>query len=335
MFLALYFSFQGFYQETNEKKSESMKIKIGTRGSKLALIQTKKVVASLQALQSDLDIEIVIIQTSGDWKPSQGETLLSAAAGGKGLFAKEIENALMDERIDIGVHSLKDIETFMPDTLRIDHMLPREDARDAFISHKAKTIEDLPQGAVVGTSSVRRGAFIKSYRPDLQIVPFRGNVDTRLKKLADGQVDATLLAVAGLDRMDLSDEITSYLEPETMLPAVCQGVIAMQIRRCDRAAADLLDQIHDEKTGITSTAERAVLEVLDGSCRTPIGSYAILDETNQMHLRGMVLSPDGRDTYFHEDTAPVKNNEEAREFGLKVGEVIKAMTPANYLKLYG
>jgi hydroxymethylbilane synthase len=284
-----------------------------------------------------LDIEISIIQTSGDWKPSHGETLLSAAAGGKGLFAKEIEMALMNEQIDVGVHSLKDIETFMPDNLCINHVLPREDARDAFISHKAKTIQDLPSNAVVGTSSVRRGAFIQSYRPDIKIVPFRGNVDTRLKKLDEGQVDATLLAAAGLERLGITDVITSYIEPETMLPAVCQGIIGMQIRKYDTAIIDLLNKIHDKKTSMIAKAERAVLKVLDGSCRTPIGSYAqwIDSKKTTMRLRAMVLSPDGQDIFKHEETTSISSDDEARAFGKKVGDTIKGMTPNNYLKVYG
>lgn len=314
-----------------------MKIKIGTRGSKLALVQARTVVEALKSVDNTLDIEICIIQTSGDWKPSHGETLLSAAAGGKGLFAKEIENALINEDIDIGVHSLKDIETFMPDSLRIDHVLPRDDARDAFISHKAKTIDDLPQNAVVGTSSVRRGAFIKSYRPDVKIVPFRGNVDTRLKKLSDGQVDATLLAVAGLDRLNIADVITNYLEPEVMLPAVCQGIIGLQIRKYDAALSDVLDKIHDKKTSMIAKAERAVLEILDGSCRTPIGSYAqwVDKDQTQMRLRGMVLSSDGQETYRHEGTMTITSDEQAEAFGHEIGTVIKDMAPDNYLRVYG
>lgn len=311
-----------------------MNIKIGTRGSKLALIQAQQVVEALRAANPDIDVEIVIIQTSGDWKPAHGETLLSAAAGGKGLFAKEIEMALTDGRIHIGVHSLKDVETFMPDNLSISHVLERDDPRDAFISHKAKTIDDLAQGAVIGTSSVRRAAIMLSKRPDLKIVPLRGNVDTRLQKLADGQVDATLLAVAGLARMGITDKITSYIEPESMLPAVCQGIIGLQIRKEDTQTAAILDQIHHRPTGMVAIAERAVLSVLDGSCRTPIGSFGEWVDGTTMRLRGLVSSPDGTESYSDEETATVQSNQDAYDLGLRVGHAIKDMTPKKYLQVY-
>lgn len=311
-----------------------MSIRIGTRGSKLALIQAQRVVDAIKAVQPDTDIEIVVIQTSGDWKPSHGETLLSAAAGGKGLFAKEIEMALMDGRINVGVHSLKDVETFMPDELSISHMLPRDDARDAFISHnhKYKSIESLPDGAVIGTSSVRRGAILLSMRPDLKIVPLRGNVDTRLEKLANGQVDATLLAVAGLSRMGITDKATDYIAPEKMLPAVCQGIIGLQIVATDHETSSILDKIHHTPTGLIAVAERALLSVLDGSCRSPIGSYAQWINDDEMELRGLVLSPDGQDTYADNETANVKTVQDAQALGVHVGTAIKNMTPQKYLQ---
>lgn len=310
-------------------------MKIGTRGSKLALIQTQSVVDALKEVHPELDIEIVVIQTSGDWKPSQGETLLSEAAGGKGLFAKEIEMALTDGRIDVGVHSLKDVPTYMPNGLEIYHVLERDDARDAFICHTASSLDELPEGAVVGTSSMRRGAIILARRPDLKIVPLRGNVDTRLRKLKDGQVDATILAAAGLHRLNLHDEITSYLEPEAMLPAVCQGVIAMEVRQDDTKTKSLLDSIHHASTGMLATAERAVLAVLDGSCRTPIGSYAQWTEGDQMRLRGLVAATDGHDIYRFEETAAVKDDKDAHALGLRVGKALKDMTPAKLLQVHG
>lgn len=310
-------------------------MKIGTRGSKLALIQTQQVVDAIKEKNPDTHVEIVVIQTSGDWKPSQGETLLSAAAGGKGLFAKEIEMALIEGRIDVGVHSLKDVETFMPKGLAIDHVLERADPRDAFISYKASSLDELPAGSVVGTSSVRRGAIILSRRPDLKIVPLRGNIDTRLQKLANGQVDATILAVAGMERMNITHEITGYLEPESMLPAVCQGILGLQIRVDDTDTRAVLDTIHHKKTGLVAIAERAQLAVLDGSCRTPIGSFAEWTGQDTLRLRGLVISPDGTNQYRHEETAIVQTDDDARALGTRVGHAIKAQTPQEYLKVHG
>lgn len=310
-------------------------MKIGTRGSKLALIQAQKIVDTIKWHHPDEEVEIVVIQTSGDWKPSHGETLLSEAEGGKGLFAKEIEMALMDERIDVGVHSLKDVPTFITKGLVLNHVIKREDARDAFISIKAHSLDELPEGAVVGTSSMRRKSIILSRRPDLKIVPLRGNVDTRLKKLKDGQVDATILAAAGLHRMGLNHEITSYIEPESMLPAVCQGIIGMEIRDGDTRTSSLLDKVHDKETGMVAIAERALLAVLDGSCRTPIGSYAQWVNAKTLRLRGIVVSSDGTMIYKAEETVAIHNNDDAHALGLRVGHAIKAKTPKEYLQVHG
>ena len=312
-------------------------MKIGTRGSKLALIQAQKVTDLLKAAHPDLSIELVVIQTSGDWRPTDGETLLSEAEGGKGLFAKEIEMALLDGRIDVGVHSLKDVPTFLPRGLSLSHVLEREDPRDAFISHKANSIDELPEGAVLGTSSMRRKAIMLARRPDLRVVPLRGNVDTRLQKLKDGQVDATLLAVSGLDRMGLSDKISSYIEPEGMLPAVCQGILGLEIREGDTETSQLLDAIHHEQTGLVAAAERSLLAVLDGSCRTPIGSYAqwIEGNDNTMRLRGLVAAPDGSELYQSEETAIIKTSADAHALGLRVGQALKKKTPKDYLQVQG
>ena len=310
-------------------------MKIGTRGSKLALIQAQKIVETIKWHHPDENVEIVVIQTSGDWQPSHGETLLSEADGGKGMFCKEIENALIDGRIDVAVHSMKDVPTFLPKGLSLKHMIKREDPRDAFISLKANSLDELPEGAVVGTSSVRRKSIILSRRPDLKIVPLRGNVDTRLSKLKDGQVDATILAAAGLHRMDLENEITSYIEPESMLPAVCQGIIGMEIREGDIRTDHLLNKIHDTETGMIATAERALLAVLDGSCRTPIGSYAQWMNAKTMRLRGIVVSEDGSEIYKAEETIEINNDDDAHALGLRVGQAIKAKTPKEHLQVHG
>tara|TARA_B100001750_G_scaffold236902_1_gene241358 strand:- start:1354 stop:2286 length:933 start_codon:yes stop_codon:yes gene_type:complete len=310
-------------------------MKIGTRGSKLALIQAQQLVDTLKAKNPGIDVEIVIIRTSGDWKPSDGETLLSEAAGGKGLFAKEIEMALLDRRIDVGVHSLKDVPTFLTPQLSLTHVLKGKDPRDAFVSDKAGSLDELPAGSVVGTSSMRRKAIVLSRRPDLQVVPLRGNVDTRLQKMRDGQVDALILAAAGLQRMNLEHEIASYLEPEAMLPAVCQGIIGMEIRVNDRDSAEILDTIHDYTTGMRASAERSMLAVLDGSCRTPIGSYGQWLDDTTMRLRGLVASPNGIEVYHAEETATVKTEEDAYALGLRVGKLLKQKTPQDYLQVHG
>jgi hydroxymethylbilane synthase len=212
--------------------------------------------------------------------------------------------------------------------------LERDDPRDAFISNIAKTVHDLPQNATVGTSSMRRASILLSHRPDLKIVPLRGNVDTRLQKLDDGQVDATILAAAGLHRMGLENRITSYLEIDDMLPAVCQGIIAMEIRENDTKTAAILDGIHDEKTGLLAAAERAALTVLDGSCRTPIGSYAQFIDGSNMQLRGLVASPDGADICAADETSHVDTMDDAVALGTRVGEIIKSKTPKQYLQVH-
>lgn len=313
----------------------TMGMKIGTRGSKLALIQTQKIIDALKAKNQGLEVEIVVIQTSGDWQPSHGETLLSEADGGKGLFAKEIETALLDGRIDAGMHSLKDVPTFLPTGLQVSHVMERDDSRDAFICHTAGSIDELPQGAVIGTSSVRRKAILLVRRPDLKIVPLRGNVDTRLKKLRDGQVDAAILAVAGLKRLGLEDEITSYIEPESMLPAVCQGIISIQTRKNDDKITSIIDTINHEPTRMIATAERALLAVLDGSCRTPIGSYAQWTGDNNMRLRGLVASTESIDMYQFEETIKIGSIDDAHALGLRVGQKLKAQLPDGYLLSHG
>lgn len=310
-------------------------LKIGTRGSKLALYQANLVADTLRAAHDDLDVEIVEINTSGDWKPSEGEIRLSEAAGGKGQFAKEIESALMDGRIDCGVHSMKDMPSFLPDGLVISHILPRGDARDAFLANDYKTLDDLPQGATVGTASLRRQAFVLSRRPDLNIVPFRGNVPTRIQKLRDGQVDATLLALAGLQRLELEHELSSIMSEDEMLPAAGQGAIGVEIRQGDSATKALLDVIHCRETGLRVAAERAALQVLDGSCHTPIGAYATL-ESHEMHLRVAVGRLDGQEMHMVEGRLTLNDDtdhcEQVYALGETLGQRLKDMIPPELLE---
>ena len=306
-------------------------IRIGTRGSRLALRQAGLVAEALNRAHPAVRHEIVTIRTSGDWKPEEGETRLSEAAGGKGLFAREIEAALSSSRIDCGVHSMKDMPSFLPDGLIIRHMLPREDARDAFLANDCMRLEDLKQGAVVGTSSLRRQAFLLAKRPDLQIVPLRGNVPTRIEKLRAGQVDATLLAIAGLMRLNLDHEAAAILMPADMLPAAGQGAIGIEIREDNTDLAKLLDGLHCRTTGMCVAAERAALQVLDGSCHTPIGAYAELNG-GTMTLTAAVASPDGREFFTERRESAVGSDAEAQRLGEAVGGVLKRTVPPRLLQ---
>ncbi len=279
-------------------------IRIGTRGSNLALAQVHELRDRLCAAHgmTHNDFEIVIIKTSGDM--IQDKALREF--GGKGLFTKEIEDALIAGDIDLAVHSMKDVPTVEPDPLEIVCLMPREDVRDAFISLKVARLTDLPEGAVVGTSSLRRQAQVKALRPDIEVITYRGNVETRLRKLEEGVADATLLAVAGLQRLGQSDKITAPVSPDEMLPAIAQGAIGIQIRKSDDERRELLAAIHDRPTHIRVTAERAFLAQLDGSCRTPIAGLAELDG-EQMRFRGQILLPDGSQAHATERSGPASD----------------------------
>ena len=264
--------------------------RIGSRGSPLALAQAHEVRSRLIEAQwfGAEAIEIQVIRTTGD--AIQDRPL--AALGGKGLFTKEIEQALLDRKIDIAVHSTKDMPTVLPVGLTLAACLPREDARDVFISRKAKTLVDLPRGAVVGTASLRRQAMVKRLRPDLVVVPMRGNVETRLRKVESDEIDATVLAFAGLKRLGLAGAATSVLDIDEFPPAVGQGAIGIETRDNDAVTRMRVNAINDVDTLVAITAERAFLAVLDGSCRTPIAGHArVVGDTVRFH--GLILKPDG------------------------------------------
>ena len=283
-------------------------IKIGTRGSKLALAQAYEVrdrLVAAHGITAD-SVEITVISTTGD--RVQDRPL--SEIGGKGLFTKEIEEALYDNSIDIAVHSMKDMPTALPPGLEIACLLPREDPRDAFLSPKAKDIISLAPGAVIGSASLRRAAQIKALRPDIEVVNFRGNVQTRLKKLLNGEVDATLLACAGLKRLGLERVITSRLETTDMLPAVAQGAIGIEIRSDDDKARALIAPLNDEATEICVAAERAFLTELDGSCQTPIAGHAVLDGQGGLTFHGMILKPDGSQSFSTQRSGDVAMAEE-------------------------
>ena len=279
---------------------------IGTRGSPLALAQAYETRVRLMAA-FDLPegaFEIVVIKTTGDDRSMIDADRPLKEIGNKGLFTKEIEEAMLDGRIDIAVHSMKDMPVAQPDGLVLDCYLPREDVRDAFVSLKEGGLAALPEGAVVGTSSLRRKAQLLNRRPDLKIVEFRGNVQTRLKKLGDGVADATFLAMAGLNRLNMTDVPRVAIEVEEMLPAVAQGAIGIERRVDDERAATMLAAIHHTPTGQRLAAERAFLAALDGSCETPIGGLAEL-QGDTLRLRGEILRIDGSQSLSDEVSGPI------------------------------
>lgn len=299
-------------------------LRIGTRGSPLALWQaheTQRRLAAAHGVPLEA-ITITVIKTTGD--AIQDRPL--AEVGGKGLFTKEIEQALFDETIDLAVHSAKDMETALPDGLVLTACLPREDVRDAFICAKAKTLAELPKGSKVGTASLRRGAMVKRLRPDIEVVSIRGNVDTRLRKISSGEVDATLLALAGLKRLGIADKAASVFDAETFLPAVGQGAVAIETRAGDSRTRELLAAIDCRDTRIALTAERAFLGALDGSCRTPIAGHATVDG-ERIALRGLIVKTDG--SVAHE-TSRAGTVSEAEALGADAGAELKARGGAGF-----
>ncbi|KAI8469226.1 MAG: porphobilinogen deaminase [Monoraphidium minutum] len=297
-------------------------VKIGTRGSPLALAQaymTRDLLkANFTELAEEGALEIVIIKTTGDKILNQP----LADIGGKGLFTKEIDDALLDGRIDIAVHSMKDVPTYLPEGTVLPCNLPREDVRDVFISPVAKDLSELPHGAVVGSASLRRQAQILSKYPHLKVVNFRGNVQTRLRKLQEGECSATLLALAGLKRLDMTQHITQILSTEDMLPAVSQGAIGIACRTDDGPMARYLAGLNHEDTRVAVVTERAFLMALDGSCRTPIAGYAQKGEDGKLHFRGLVAAPNGS-KIFETTRVGAFDAAEGARLGREAGEELK------------
>ena len=302
--------------------SPASPLKIGTRGSPLALAQaheTRDRLARAFALEPDA-FEIVVIKTTGDNRAMIDADRPLKEIGNKGLFTKEIEEALTAGSIDIAVHSMKDMPTVQPEGLLLDCYLPREDVRDAFVAPAVRAIADLAEGAVV-TSSLRRRAQLLNRRPDLQVVEFRGNVQTRLQKLENGIAMATFLAMAGLRRLGMSEQVPATpIEVEDMLPAVAQGAIGIERRSSDSTAAALLEAIHHAETGQRLAAERAFLAALDGSCETPITALAELSG-GTLRLRGEILRPDGSEALVDDQSAAM---EDGAELGRRMGEGLRA-----------
>lgn len=300
-------------------------IKIGTRGSPLALAQAEETRDRLVAAHPGLPPpEITVISTTGD----QVLDRPLSEIGGKGLFTKEIDEALLGGRIDVAVHSMKDVPTVLPAGTAIDCLLPREDPRDALFSNGARSLAELPAGTVVGTASLRRQALVLLARPDLSVVTFRGNVGTRLKKLRAGEVGATLLAMAGLRRLGMADAATAVLEPEEMLPAVAQGAIGIARRSDDARAAALLAPLACKDTEVRVVAERTCLAELDGSCRTPIAAFATLGEDGTIRLRALIAKPDGSHSLSAERTGPIAD---AERIGHEVGAELRGRAGPGYL----
>ncbi|MDQ0325539.1 hydroxymethylbilane synthase [Rhodopseudomonas julia] len=304
------------------------RLRIGTRGSGLALWQAHATRDALVATGIDeADIEIVVIKTSGD--RIQNRALLEA--GGKGLFTKEIEEALIDKSIDIAVHSAKDMPTRLPEGLTLAAYLPRADVRDAVISHHGGGLENLPEGARFGTASLRREALLRRARPDLEITLLRGNLPTRIQKVEDGELDATLLAYAGMCRLGVDSHATALLDPLEFPPACGQGAVVIECREDDAAMRDLLTKIGHAETASAVTCERAFLDTLDGSCRTPIAGWAQVNG-DKLSFRGLLLSPDGTEVL---EGSAEGSATDAEKIGRETGAEVRGRASAELLAKIG
>ena len=300
------------------------KLIVGSRRSKLALTQSQQFIDKLKKIDPDLDIEIKEIVTKGD----QIVDKQLSKVGGKGLFVKEIQNELFNKEIDMAIHSLKDVPSMIPDGLTLGCIPDREIPFDAYIAKNHIPLQELSEGSIVGTSSLRRGAQILSKYPHLKIKWIRGNIDTRLKKLETEDYDAIILAAAGLKRMGWSDNIvTTYLDRDILLPAIGQGALGIECRSDDKELLDLLSKVHNHDVAQCVTAERTFLSEMDGSCQVPIGGYATIAQDNQIEFTGLIMSPDGKERYEHTalGTDPVK-------LGIEVSQVLKKQGAYDIIK---
>ena len=300
------------------------KLIVGSRRSKLALTQSQQFIDKLKFIDPSLDIEIKEIVTKGD---KIVDKQLSKV-GGKGLFVKEIQNELFNKEIDMAIHSLKDVPSMIPDGLTLGCIPDREIPFDAYIAKNHIPLQELSEGSIVGTSSLRRGAQILSKYPHLKIKWIRGNIDTRLKKLETEDYDAIILAAAGLKRMGWSDNIvTTYLDRDILLPAIGQGALGIECRSDDKELLDLLSKVNNHDVAQCVTAERTFLSEMDGSCQVPIGGYATIAQDNQIEFTGLIMSPDGKERYEHTalGTDPVK-------LGIEVSQVLKKQGAYDIIK---
>ena len=305
-------------------EAEKTILRVGTRGSLLARTQTEGVVTLLKAARPDLSVTVETIQTTGD----QRRDVPFAAVGTKGMFVKEIEDALLANRIDVGVHSLKDMPGILPHGLSLAAYPAREDARDALISRNGATLTELPLGATVGTSSARRQAFLKAFRPDLNLIELRGNLDTRLRKLDEGQYDAIVLACAGLHRLGLDAQITERIAPEICLPPPGQGALALESRSDDYEILALLAPLNDVDTIAAVTAERAFQAAIGGGCTVPVGAYATL-QGDILTLQAVIASPDGSQVVRHSETG---TRDEAEQIGRNIAHFLREAGGAELLR---
>jgi hydroxymethylbilane synthase len=299
-------------------------VRIATRKSALALWQAEYVKAKLEHFHPGIQVELVPMTTKGDIIL---DTPL-AKVGGKGLFVKELEVAILEDRADIAVHSMKDLPVEFPEGLGLETICPREDPRDAFVSNTIDSLADLPQGAIVGTSSLRRQCQIKALRPDLDIRDLRGNVNTRLKKLDNGEYDAIILAAAGLIRLEMPERIREYIAPEVMLPANGQGAVGIECRIDDVTIKALLAPLGCEETRLRVVAERAMNRALEGGCQVPIGSYAVL-KNQEIYLRGLVGSVDGSEILTSEIRGHIN---QAAQLGNQLAEQLLAKGAGKILR---
>ncbi|NIQ02937.1 MAG: hydroxymethylbilane synthase [Nitrospinaceae bacterium] len=304
------------------------KIRIGTRGSPLALWQAHWIKAQLETVHEDLTVELVKIKTSGD----KIQDVPLAKVGGKGLFTKEIEESMLKYGTDIAVHSMKDVPVRFPPGLGLSVVTEREDPRDVLVSRNHVTLDDLPKGAKVGTGSFRRTTQLLAYRPDLSVVPMRGNLETRLKKLETEGLDAVILAAAGLIRMDMADRISQFIEPEIMLPGGGQGAVGIESRKEDLAVMNRIFPLDHEDSHTALEAERGFLKRLEGGCQVPIGVYAIVDN-EMIRLRGLVGSLDGKQIIRGEQTG---STEDPEELGFQLaGELLEKGADKILKEVYG
>lgn len=311
------------------KPESKITLKIGTRGSPLALFQAQMFELRLHSVLPGLRTVIVPIRTSGDWSEGQGDKPLPESEGGKALFAKEIQAALLRGEVDMAVHSMKDLDTVLPEGLTIPCMLPREDARDAFLSNNAQNIQALSAGSVVGTSSPRRSAFLRAMRPDLKVVPLRGNVDTRIQKMNAGQVDATFLALAGLKRLRKEGLARSIIPIHEMVTCAGQGAIGIEVRRRDSKLVSVISQINDDITYVCVASERSVLTTLGASCRTPVGVHAELTGL-RLRIRAQLAAPDGSGMFRDVISAHLNSYEDAIKIGHQFGRSLKEKAPPGF-----
>ena len=302
------------------------KIIIGSRGSALALWQANWIKSQLEELHKGLQVEIKIIKTSGD----KIQDVPLTKVGGKGLFVKEIEEALIRREVDIAVHSMKDVPMKIPYELDISVITERENPFDALISRNNIKLDDLPENAKIGTGSLRRSSQLLKYRPDLNIIPLRGNIDTRIKKLDSEGLDAIILAAAGLRRMGWADKITEVIPPEILLPAMGQGAVGIEARKRDFDVLAAIMDLDHEHTHLALDAERAFVGELEGGCQVPIGTYATLDDDNDiLTVKGIVASLDGKTIYQADKQGPSLN---AKILGQELGKEILAMGADKILK---